>query len=54
MTTAVSMVKVVPGHEKSVYNMLKNLEMTRRLYHIFGNHDFLLFLEAESIAKLTH
>jgi hypothetical protein len=53
MTIAVSMAKVVPGHERPVYNLLKSLEMTRKLYHIFGKHDFLLFLEAESIIKLT-
>lgn len=53
MTIAVSMVKVVPGHEKPVYNLLKNLAMTTKLYHIFGDYDYLLFLEAESIIKLT-
>jgi DNA-binding Lrp family transcriptional regulator len=53
MAIAVSMVKVFPGHEKIAYRMLKNIEMIKKVYHIYGNHDFLLFLEAESIPRLS-
>jgi hypothetical protein len=53
MTIAISMVKAVPGQEKLVYDLLKKLKGKRCLYHIFGNHDFFLILEAENIGNLA-
>lgn len=53
MVIAVALIKVVPGKEKPVYHALKNIGVTRSLYHIFGDHDFLIILEAESKGELA-
>lgn len=53
MVIAVALIKVVPGKEKPVYHALKNMGVTRSLYHIFGDHDFLIILEAESKVELA-
>lgn len=53
MVIAVALIKVVPGKEKPVYHALKNMGVTRSLYHIFGDHDFLIILEAESKGELA-
>jgi hypothetical protein len=48
MVISIALIKVIPGKEKPVFHALKNTEGVRCLYHIFGNHDFFLLLEAES------
>ena len=47
------MVKVLPGQEKSVYCSLKGNEGILDLYHVFGEYDFFLIMQAESLAKLN-
>lgn len=64
MMIAVSMVKAFPGEEKSLYRSLKNTDGVKNLYHVFGDHDFFLILEAKSkgilarkideIRRITH
>jgi DNA-binding Lrp family transcriptional regulator len=53
MVLAISLVKAVPDQEKLVYRALKEVEGIKSLYHIFGNHDFFLILEAESMDGLN-
>jgi DNA-binding Lrp family transcriptional regulator len=53
MVIAVALIKVVPGKEKPVYHALKNMSDVRSLYHIFGDHDFLLILESKSKGELA-
>jgi nitrate reductase NapAB chaperone NapD len=53
MVTSIALIKVVPGKEKPAYHALKKADGVRRLYHIFGDHDFLLLLEAESKGGLS-
>jgi DNA-binding Lrp family transcriptional regulator len=36
-----------------VYRALREVEGIKKLYHIFGNHDFFLILEAESMNSLN-
>jgi DNA-binding Lrp family transcriptional regulator len=48
MVLAISLIKAVPGQEKTVYRALKELDGVKNLYQIFGDHDLLLILEAES------
>jgi DNA-binding Lrp family transcriptional regulator len=52
MVLAISLIKSVPDQEKVVYNALKEMGGIRNIYHIFGNHDFFLILEAESTESL--
>ena len=53
MVLAISLVKAVPDQEKLVYRALREVEGIKSLYHIFGNHDFFLILEAESMDGLN-
>ncbi len=53
MVLAISLVKAVPDQEKLVYHALRRVEGIKSLYHIFGNHDFFLILEAESMDGLN-
>ncbi len=53
MVISVAMVRAVPGKEKAVYHALKNMDGVRRIYHIFGDHDFFLLLEAGSKGGLA-
>ena len=52
MVLAISLIKSVPDQEKVVYHALKEMGGIRKIYHIFGNHDFFLILEAESMDRL--
>lgn len=52
MFLAISLIKSVPDQEKVVYHALKEMGGIRNIYHIFGNHDFFLILEAESMDRL--
>jgi DNA-binding Lrp family transcriptional regulator len=48
-----SLIKAVPDREKLVYHALKDVDGVKNIYHIFGDHDLLLILEAESRNELT-
>ena len=52
MVLAFSLIKVSPDREKAVYRDLKEVDGVKNLYHIFGDHDLLLILEAESSSQL--
>jgi hypothetical protein len=52
MVLAISLIKSVPDREKVVYHTIKEMEGIKSLYHIFGNHDLFLILEAESMDRL--
>ncbi len=52
MLLAMSFIKAAPDREKMVYHSLKELDGVRKIYHIFGDHDLLLILEAENRNKL--
>lgn len=53
MVLAISLIKAVPDQEKVVYRALKEMGGIKNLYHIFGNHDFFLILEAGSMDHLN-
>ena len=42
-----------PHIQRLTYRALKEMGGVKNLYHIFGNHDFLLILEAESMNSLN-
>lgn len=54
MVIAISLVKSLSGHERAVYYILKSTEGVRNLYHVFGDHDFFMILEAESLNDLAN
>ena len=49
----VIMIKVVPGQERIVYSLLKTRDETLDVYHVFGEYDFIVMLQTESIIKLN-
>jgi len=52
MVLAMSLIKAVPDKEKTLYRALKGLDGVRNVYHLFGDHDLLLILEAENKNEL--
>ena len=52
MVIGITMVKVMPGQERLVYCSLKGKDGILDVYHIFGEYDFFVVLQAESLVKL--
>ncbi|KQC16184.1 MAG: Lrp/AsnC ligand binding domain-containing protein [Methanothrix sp.] len=53
MVIGVTMVKVVPGQERTVYNALREIEGIKDVYHVFGEYDFVVVLEVEGLSVLN-
>ena len=53
MVIGITMMKVLPGKEKSVYWFLKGIEGIEELYHVFGEYDLFVIMQAEGINKLN-
>jgi uncharacterized protein with GYD domain len=53
MVTAVAIVGVTPGRERSIYYNLKNNDGVLDIYHIFGEYDFLMILQADGLQELN-
>ncbi|MGZ4902324.1 MAG: Lrp/AsnC ligand binding domain-containing protein [Halobacteriota archaeon] len=53
MVIGVTLVNVVPGFEHSVFEALQSISEARELYHVFGEYDFLVILEVESLRLLS-
>lgn len=47
------MVTAVPGQEKAIYCTLKALDGILDIYHIFGEYDFLVVLQAGGLNSLN-
>ncbi|MDD2665698.1 MAG: Lrp/AsnC ligand binding domain-containing protein [Methanocellales archaeon] len=53
MVIGVTMVNVVPGEEKSVYNKLRGIDGIRDIFHVFGEYDFIVIMEVEGLSALN-
>ena len=53
MVIGVTMVKVVPGQERAVFNALQDKEGIKDVYHVFGEYDFVVVLEVEGLSVLN-
>jgi len=53
MVLGVTLVKVVPGKERSVFDALKDIPGFRELHHVFGEYDFLVIAEVDSLPVLS-
>jgi DNA-binding Lrp family transcriptional regulator len=53
MVIGVTMVKVVPGQEKTVYNRLQEIDGIKDVYHVFGEFDFVVVIEVEGLSMLN-
>jgi len=53
MVIGVTMVNVSPGNEKKVYNDIKKMKNIRDIYHVFGEFDFVIIIQADSLSDLN-
>jgi uncharacterized protein with GYD domain len=53
MVVGVTMVKVVPGEEKFVYNQLNDIDGIKDIFHVFGEYDFVVIMEVEGLSTLN-
>ncbi len=54
MVLALTMIKVAPGYEKSVYRDLQRRRGIKDVYRLFGEFDFFLIMQAERRSKLNN
>ena len=54
MVIGITMKKIVPGYEKAIYESLKDAEGFKKIYHLFGEFDFFVVLEASDRKGLAH
>lgn len=52
MVSAISLVKAVSDRESALYHALREMDGTKSLYHVFGEHDFILIQEADDMERL--
>ena len=48
------MVKVIPDHEREIYNALREKDDIKEVYNLFGEYDLFVILEAQHQAELEH
>lgn len=53
MVIGVTMVNVAPGMEKNVYVQIKGKKDVREVYHVFGEFDFVVIIETQSLSALN-
>jgi DNA-binding Lrp family transcriptional regulator len=53
MVIGVTMVNVSPGSEKEVYTRVKDMKNVRDIYHVFGEFDFVVIIQADSLSDLN-
>ncbi len=53
MVIGVTMVNVAPGKEKEVYLEIKKKKDVREVYHVFGEFDFVVIIDAQSLSDLN-
>jgi len=53
MVIGVTMVNVSPGREKDVYISVKGMKYVRDIYHVFGEFDFVVIIQADSLSELN-
>ncbi len=53
MVIGVTMVNVSPGREKDVYMSIKDMKNVREIYHVFGEFDFVVIIQANSLSELN-
>lgn len=53
MVIGVTMVNVVPGEERRVYNELMKINGVREVFHVFGEYDFIAIIEVGSLSEIN-
>jgi len=53
MVIGVTMVNVAPGKEKEVYLEIKKKKDVREVYHVFGEFDFVVIIDTQTLSELN-
>ena len=53
MVIGVTMLNVLPGSEKNASNDLKSFTGVKDVYHVFGEFDFVVIIELETLRELN-
>lgn len=54
MVVALTMVTVFPGKEKIFYSEVKKLQYVKDVYHVFGDIDFVVIIDAPNLSELNN
>jgi DNA-binding Lrp family transcriptional regulator len=53
MVIGVTMINVVPGEERSVYNSLLKIPGVREVFHVFGEYDFIAIIDVNGLTEIN-
>ncbi|MCS7121417.1 MAG: Lrp/AsnC ligand binding domain-containing protein [Archaeoglobaceae archaeon] len=53
MVVALIMVTVWPGREKIFYEEVKKLQYIKDVYHVFGEFDFVVIIDAPNLSEIN-
>lgn len=53
MVIGVTMINVVPGEERTVYNELTGIGGVREVFHVFGEYDFIAVIDVNGLTDIN-
>ena len=53
MVIGVTMINVVPGEERTVYNQLTGISGVREVFHVFGEYDFIAIIDVNGLTDIN-
>jgi DNA-binding Lrp family transcriptional regulator len=53
MVIGVTMINVVPGEERTVYNVLTKIAGVREVFHVFGEYDFIAIIDVNGLSEIN-
>lgn len=53
MVIGVTMINVVPGEERTVYNELTRISGVREVFHVFGEYDFIAVIDVNGLTDIN-
>lgn len=53
MVIGVTMINVVPGEERTVYNALQQIAGVREVFHVFGEYDFIVVIDVSGLTDIN-
>ena len=53
MVIGVTMITVIPGEERAVYNELTKIAGIREVFHVFGEYDFIAIIDVPGLSEIN-
>ncbi len=53
MVIGVTMITVIPGEERAVYNELTKIPGIREVFHVFGEYDIIAIIDVGSLSEVN-